>query len=295
MSFREVFLAVMQKYERMDLMAGSRVSQGLFSLLLFGCFFWFTKNFAFAMIGLVIARIIVLLFYDFPVSKRLLHENDYPKSIVPYWHLNIIWKLTKTTAPLGLVAWLTSLFVSLPRLFLDKFIGREEVGYFVAMSSLLVAGTLVVTALTQAVSPRLALYYIENIKAYKALLLKLILVGIGLGITGIIIASFAGKFILQILFTPEYAQYNNVFIILVVAGSLLILFTFMNVGLTAARKFLIQVPLYTACVIVCLISSFCFIPKLRMTGAAISLILCYATGLAGCSYYVRKAIKARLA
>ncbi len=293
MTFREVFLAVLQKYERMNLIAVSRVFQGLFSLLLFGCILWFTKNIVFAILGLIIARIIVLLSYDVPVSRRLLHKNGYSKTIVPQWHSNMIWKLAKTTAPLGLVAWLGTLFTSLPRLFLDKFSGREDVGYFVAMSSLLVAGTMIVAALTQAVSPRLAKYYVENIKAYKALLLKLVLIGIGLGVTGIIVAVFAGKLVLTILFKPEYAEHSNVFVILVVAGLLLMLFSFMNVGLTAARKFVIQVPLYATCAIACCISSIYFIPKFGMKGAAFSLIVCYAIGIVGCFYYVKRAVKIR--
>lgn len=294
MTFREVFLAVLQKYERMDLIAVSGFFQGLFSLLLFGCFLWFTKNIVFAILGLIIARIIVLLSYDVPFSRRLLHKNGYSKSIVPQWHLNMIWKLVKTIAPLGLVALLGTLFTSLPRLFLDKFSGREDVGYFVAMSSLLVAGTLIVAALTRSVSPRLAKYYAENIKAYKSLLLKLILIGIVLGVTGIIIAVSAGKLILTILFKPEYAEHSNVFVIIVMAGLLLILFSFMNVGLTAARKFAIQVPIYATCAIACCLCSLCLIPKFGMKGAAISLIVCYTIGLTGCSYYVRKVIKTRL-
>lgn len=290
MTLREVFLAVLQKYERMDLIAASRIFQGLFSLLLFGCFFWFTKNIVFAILGLIIARTIVLLSYDIPFSRKLLHKNNYSKSMVPNWHLNIIRKLTTTTAPLGIVALLGTLFTSLPRLFLDKLYGRKDVGYFVAMSSLLVAGTLIVAALTQAVSPRLAKYYAENIKAYKALLLKLVVVAIGLGASGILVAVFAGKLILTIIFRPEYAEHNNVLIILAVAGLLLMLFSFMNVGLTAARKFAIQVPIYAACAIACCISAICFIPRFGMKGAAFSLIVCYVIGIASCFYYIKKAI-----
>lgn len=290
---REIFLSVFQKNERMDLMAGSRIIQGLLSLFLFGVLFWLTQNLAIAITGLIAARITVLLSYDVPFIRVLMCNKGGTQHIVPTWDLKKLWKLAKTTSPLGLVAWLGTLFTSLPRLFLDKFSSREEVGYFTAMSSLLVAGTMIVSALVQAVSPRLSKYYAEDIKAYKVLLLKLILVGIGLGITGIFAAVFAGKWILTILFRPEYAQYNHVFIVLVMAGFLLIFFYFMNIGLTAARKFVIQVPLYAACAIVCCISSLCLIPKYGMIGASFSLICCYSTGLFGCAYYVRKAMEAK--
>lgn len=294
MNFKEVFLAVLQKYERMGLMAGSRIFESVFSFLLFGVVFWFSKNLVFAIFGMVVSRIIVLTCYDIPVSKRLLRKNDYAGPIVPHWHFGTIWQLIKMTSPLGLTAWLAALFTSLPRLFLDKFSGREEVGYFVAISSLLAAGTLTITALTQTVGPRLAKYYEENIKAYQTLLLKLVIFGIGLGITGIIIAVLAGKLILTILFKPEYAQYNNVFIILAIACLLLMLFSFMNAGLTAARRFLIQVPLYIACAVICCISSLCLVPMLGMTGAAISLILCYLTGFTGCFYYVKRCVHKKI-
>jgi O-antigen/teichoic acid export membrane protein len=294
MTFREVFLAVLQKHERMDMMAGSRVFESVFSFMLFGIFFWLSKSLVCAISGLVISRIIVLTCYDVPVSKKLLRKNGYCGHVIPRWHLSVIWRLFKMTVPLGLVAWLSALFISIPRLFLDKFSGRQEVGYFVAISSLLAAGTLIATALTQTVGPRLAKYYEENIKAYEVLLLKLVVLGIGLGITGIVIAVFAGKLILTILFRAEYGQYNNVLVILAIAGLLLILFSFMNVGLTAARRFLIQVPLYIICAVVCGVSAICLVPRYGMFGAAISLIFCYLVGFIGCVYHVKRCVHAKM-
>lgn len=43
-SIREVFLAVMQKVERMDKIAISRILQGLLSLTMFGTIFWLSKS-----------------------------------------------------------------------------------------------------------------------------------------------------------------------------------------------------------------------------------------------------------
>ena len=289
-AFREVFLAVLQKSERMDLMAGSRILEGIFCLVLFGLIFYLTKSLPFSLFGLIAARVIVLLLYDMPFSVKLLRENGYKGPVLPSWKLRKLCRLVITTVPLGLVAWLCTLFTSIPRLILDKYSGREDVGYFVAMSSLLVANTMIVAALSQAVSPRLSRYYVDNIKAFKILLFKLLLIGAVLGIAGILIVIFFGKYILTILFTSAYAAYDNVFVLLMSAGLFLVFFSFMNVGLTAARKFLIQVPLYAVSAIVCFVCSFVLIPELGMVGAAYSLIICYAVGFIGCTYYVRKVI-----
>jgi hypothetical protein len=75
MTLRGVFLAVMQKSERMDRMAASRIAQGLLSLMLFGAFFWFTRSLAFGISGLIIARLVVLFIHDIPVSRKLLREE----------------------------------------------------------------------------------------------------------------------------------------------------------------------------------------------------------------------------
>ncbi len=285
-AFRETFLAVLQKYERIDLMAGSRIFQGLFSFLLFVSFLWFTGNLVFAITGLIIARIIVLIFYDMPASRKLLRKNGYSKLIVPHWHFREIWTLIKTTAPLGLVAWLTTLFTSIPRLVLDKFGGREEVGYFAALSSLLAVGGMMMVALGQSTIPRLAKYYAENLRAYKLLLTKLTTVALVIGVTGVIVSILFGKQILTLLFTLEYARHSGVFVQLMLAGAIFFLFSCMNNGLTAARKFVVQIPIYALSAAVCGVSAFLLVPRYGMAGAAWSLLICYCTGFTGCLIFV---------
>jgi O-antigen/teichoic acid export membrane protein len=290
-AFRETFLAVLQKYERMDLMAGSRIFQGLFSSLLFGLFFWFTRNLVFAIAGLIIARIVVLIFYDMPASRKLLQKNGYSKLIVPHWHFREIWTLIKTTAPLGLVAWLGSLFTSVPRLVMDKFIGRAEVGYFAAMSSLLAVGYMLMMALGQSAMPRLAKYYVENRQGYKLLLTKLTTVALVIGVTGVVVSILFGKQILTLMFTLEYAKHHGVFIQIMIAGSILLLFSCMSAGLTAARKFAVQLPIYAVTALVCMISAFLLIPTYGISGAAWSLLICYIAGFSQCLFFVILAVR----
>lgn len=297
-AFREVFLAVMQKAERMDLMAVSRMFQGFLSMIMFGVLFWISRSLALSIVGLIAARLIVLFFYDIPTSKKLFGVENRGQeacgnSTRPYWHREKLWQLLKLTAPLGLVAGLGTLFTSIPRLSLDKFIGRKEVGYFVAMSSLLVVGNMVIAALGQATMPRMAKYYAENLKAYKLLLGKLTGVCLLMGVVGVVASILFGKLILTLVFTSEYAEHSRVFIHLMIAGCVWFLFSCMNSGLTAARRFAVQTLLYALCVVACVISAFLLIPHYGMFGAAWSLLACYCTGFIGCLICVVRTVQKR--
>lgn len=290
---REVFLAVMQKVERMDKMAISRILQGLLSLTMFGTIFWLSKSLELSIIGLVIARLIILI-YDIPVVRKLisgLSDKVHLVSMMPLWEKGVLWKLAKLSMPLGFVAWLCALFTSIPRLVLDKYYGREEVGYFAAISSLLVAGTMVVMALGQTVTPRLAKYFMTDLRAYKVLLSKLLGVGVFLSVTGVIISILFGRELLTLLFKSDYAEYHGVFIRISIAGAVLFLFTFMNVGLQATRDFKLPVLIYSLAALTCGIFSLWLIPSYGMIGAVWALFSCYCVGFVGCSVSVVRAVK----
>lgn len=290
-AFRELFLVVMQKAERMDKMSISRIMQGLLSVGMFGSLFWLTNSLALGILGLIVARILVLYFYDVPVARKMLADKDIApsnpnKKIIPSWQIGKLWKLTRLTIPLGLVAWLGSMFASTLCLVMDKFVGRKEVGYFAAISSLLVVGRMLISALGEAILPRLSKYYVSSPRAYKLLLLKFSGVALFIGVAGVVVSILFGKLILTLMFTAEYAEHSRVFIQLMVAGSVLLLFTCMNIGLTAARKFVVQVPIYAVAAGVCAVSAFLLIPAYGMIGAAWSLSICYFTGFAGCLLFV---------
>ena len=65
LSVKELFQTVMQKAERMDWFAISKVLKGLLSLLLFSIAIYFTHNLLAGIIALLIARCSILILYDF--------------------------------------------------------------------------------------------------------------------------------------------------------------------------------------------------------------------------------------
>lgn len=290
---REYFLSIMQKYERMDLMSLSRIGQGLLSLALFGGVFWLTKSLVAAIFGIIATRLILLFCYDIPTSAKLAveHLGGASAGFRPLWERAMLWRLVRLTAPLGLVAWLGTLFTSIPRIVMDEVSGRDSVGYFTAMSSLLVVGTMITSAMGQTTNPRMAKYFIEDRTAFSLLFLKLLGISAVLGASAIVLAVLFGKPILTFLFTADYAQHNNVFILVTFAGCILFVFHAINSALTSTRQFAVQLPIYAAAAAVCGGCSLLLIPRYDMIGAAWSLIICYVVGSLVCLVFIIKALE----
>lgn len=294
MTVRDVFLGCLRKHERMDKVALSHTLLGVSSAVLFSIIFLASRSLFLSVVVMIIARLAVVYFHDMPITGSFLGlsiPDGQPASMKLLWSRHMLWDLTKTSLPLGLVALFQTLYVSAPKLVLDKYFGKKDVGYFAAMSSLLVVGMMVIAALSHSVTPRLAKYYSENLRAYKTLLGKLLGISIVLGISGIVLSSLFGKLILTLIFKSDYAEHNDVFIWITVAGAISFIFNFMNSGLNAARRFKIQMQIHGFTAALCVLFSLLLIPHYGMTGAAWAVIICYGFGLLGSTFFVVVAVK----
>jgi O-antigen/teichoic acid export membrane protein len=298
-NLRQVFIAMMQKTERMYLISISQAASGFLSLVLFSLFFYFSRDLCYSVTGYLLSQLIVLLLYDLPVVQRL-HKSlekrykQYPK-LTAKWHLSPMRALVKKSLPLGFVALLGSLLTSIPRLVMDKYVSREVVGYYVGISSILVFGNMLTVAIGQAVSPRLARYYQESIKSYRTLMVKFTVVCLVIGLAGVVISFLAGRIILNFMFTQQYAEYSRLLTYVMIAGVFLFLFSSMNTALNTARCFMVQVPVYGLVVVVCLGGSFLLIPVYGIYGAAIAVCLANFVGFVVVLFLVLHAISKKTA
>lgn len=290
---RSYFLSNMQKFERLSLATVSQIAEGVLTLLLFGLLFWFTQNLLLAILGTIVSRVLILFCYDVPVSARVMsaHTHETFVGYLPLWQWPRLWTLLRHTAPLAVVAGITNVFQNIPRLVMDKTLGREAVGYFTALSMILVVYMMINVALGNAALPRLSKYFAENTKAFVWLFIRLIGLNLFLGIVFVAVVFFFGRPLLTVLFTADYAQHKDVLVILAVSSCLLSVFSVSNWGLNATRQFAVQVPIYTGTAVVSGISSMLLIPRYNMAGAAWALMICYAVGSVGCLAFVVNAVK----
>jgi O-antigen/teichoic acid export membrane protein len=145
---------------------------------------------------------------------------------------------------LGLVALLDSLNVNVPRYIIQARLGTAALGYFAAMSYIIVAGNMAVGALANSATPRLSRAFVNDVPPFTRLVWKLVLFGLALGGGVLIVAILFGRQLLTLLYKAEYAQHVDVFVWLMPAAGIGYVARFLVYSMTAARYLRAQAPLY---------------------------------------------------
>ena len=290
-SISDVFYGLIQQHERMDRIAIALMIKGPLSLLLLGIGVSLTGSVVGGAIGLAVAWGLVLFAWDLRNGRLILKNSSHGREredllvadaepaksqnpLYPRWHRTTLSKLLWLALPLGFVMMLISLNTNIPRYFIERYLGERELGIFASMSYLMVVGQMVVSALAESASPRLAKYYAAgNSTAFGTLLLKLVGVGLMLGAGGVFVAVVAGREILTLLYKPEYAERSDLFAWLMVAAGMGYVSSFLGYGMTAARYFRVQMPLFVLVTGSCAIACFWLIPTQGVLGAALALIV----------------------
>ena len=281
-SISDVFHGLFQYHERMDRIAISLMIKGPLSLLLLGIGIWLTGNVLGGTIGLAVIWAVVLICYDIPNGVAILTASAQTEQVTssqnrllqPRFNTTALRSLVGLSLPLGFVMMLISLNVNIPRYFIEHHLGDRELGIFSALSYLMVAGNIVVSALGQSASPRLAQYYAAGkSKDFQNLLVKTVLVGALLGGISILMAAIAGRQILTLLYRPEYAQRGDLFLLLMVAAGVGYVASFLGYAMTAAQYFRVQMPLFTVATGISALACVWLIPSQGLVGAAIAAIV----------------------
>ncbi len=279
----DVFYGLFQKHERMDRVAGSLMIRGPLSLAMLGIGVYLTDSALWGTAGLVVAFLLVLVGYDIRSGLQILRTASQPGGIRfgdsawgmarhRRWKWGTLAGLAWLALPLGVVMMLISLNTNIPGYFIERYLGERALGIFSAMAYLVVAGNQVVVALGNSASPRLARHYAqEDVAAFRALLLKLVGIGALLGLAGILISSVAGREILTVLYRAEYAEYPRVFLWLMGAAAIKYVASFLGYGMTAARYFQAQMPLFAIVAGVTAVTCLWLIPSHGLRGAAMTL------------------------
>jgi O-antigen/teichoic acid export membrane protein len=300
-AFSDVFYGLLQQNERMDWIAKSMMIKGPLSLLVLSLVVYFTGSVFWGVVSMATAWFLVLISYDLrngiKVSrsdtfsdKPVTLKHDRNNIIVPLWEWERLKRLFKDAFPLGVVMLLVSINPNLPRYFIEHYWGEYELGIFAAIAYLMVVGGMVVGALGQSASPRLAKYYANgNLAAFKTLLFKLLMLGVALAIGGVLIASVLGRELLTMLYQPEYAR-QEVFVLLMVAGGIGYVGSFLGYAMTAVRYFRVQLPLFAFVAFITAIVGFLLIPIMNLQGATLALISGAVVQVIGGGFIVKHAL-----
>lgn len=285
-SVSDVMYGLFQKYERMDCIAISKSIKGPLSLFVLGGLVWMTDRVLYGVLGLAVAWLLLLLVYDLRNASLL-------ASIRPRIDWDTSWRLVRLALPLGLVTMLISLNSNVPRYFVERYMGEGKLGYFSAMAYLMVAGNTVVGALGQSATPRLARHYAAgDRRAFSRLLLQLVGIGGAMGVMGVAVAGFFGRPILALLYRLDYAAHANVLVWLMAAAGVGYVASFLGYGMTSARSFRVQLPLFAVVALSVAAACALLVPKTGLVGAAQASLVGALLNLAGSAVVVAHALHA---
>ncbi len=269
---RDVYIALYQKVERMDLVAVSNCMLAGMSLTVLALVLWITRNLAIGIVAMQAVRFAILLFYDRNAARRLADAYDERYRLHAQWDYRDMLSLIWLALPLGITSVLLTLYNNIPRYFIAEYMGQESLGYFAAIVSLAMAGTMVTRAAGLSALPRLSKCYIQDRRRYLVLLVKLILVGMALGVAGVLVVEFFGSTILTIVFSEKYAEYVRLFKWSMIFGASAYVVTFLGYGMTAMRRFRIQPLANFGAVAVACMTAFWLVPEYGLVGGVWCLI-----------------------
>ncbi len=265
-SISDIIYGLFQKHERMNFIGRSLI---LKSVLSFGTVVGgvaLTHDLVVATVSQACSWLLLLLFYDMKNAKKfvsikvtLAHSSTY----------SLLWK----GVPLGLVMLMISLNTNVPRYFISHFLGTEYLGYFGALSYVVIAGNTFVLALGQSSSPRLSRYYADrSMRDYIKMTSRLCAVGGVIAIVPIAVIRLWGGTILSLVYKSSYASYSWVFFLLMISAGIGYVTSFLGYSVTAARYFRIQPVILFLTVLATFLTSLCLVPNRGLDGAAYALI-----------------------
>jgi O-antigen/teichoic acid export membrane protein len=266
-----VVAGLMQKFEMLDSAAIALLLRGGIGIGLFGVSFALRRSLPIALLVWLCAAGAVIASYDFSVARKLATSEG-----GIHWRFDwpTLRTLTITSLPLGFVSAIASLNTNIPRYTIERTLSVSDLGIFASVAYPVTAATITANSLGQSALARLSRLSVEGrIKEFKILVLKLVAIGAGLGAVAVTAVLTCGHWLLSTIYTPEYAKHESLFALLALTAGLNAIACFLSYGLTAARRFRVQLPITLVCTLSTFIFSVILVPRFKLMGAASALLI----------------------
>lgn len=293
----DVFHGLLQRHERLDVIARSLIGKGVLSIVAMGLALRATRSVLWSVVGLAVGSAIVLVAYDIPQSRALWGR---PRRAGERWwsafELRPLLRLTRVALPLGIVMMLASLGANVPRYFVEHRLGVGELGVFSAVSYIMVAGLTVIGALGHAAIPRLSRHHAAGDRAaFVRVMTLLVALAVALGAAGIAVAVVAGRPLLSLLYRSDYAYAQPVLVWTMIGATAAYLGSAFDYCLTAARSLRAQAPLWIVMLAATAGGCALLVPRYGLVGAAAGVALGYAVQSAGAAWLLARALRPEVA
>jgi O-antigen/teichoic acid export membrane protein len=273
----DVVYGVLQKGERMDLVALSLFLRGIAGLAGLALGMAVSGDVASGVLALAAGWAAVFFFYDLPRASRLLPKGGLRPRCSP----RTLGRLAWLALPLGIVTTLLSLMSTIPSVFIEKLRGAGELGIYTALAYSYAACHRIASAMGEASSARLARHYAGGRRRDFGRVLGGLLAVAGAGAAAAAgVAALAGRPILSLLYGPEYGRRADLLVGFMLVSIVSDLSIVLDYTMTAMRRLRIQPLIYGGAVLLYAGLSARLIPSMGLRGAVLALgIVSLAQGL----------------
>lgn len=274
-SLSDVFYGLFQLNDHLEQTGRSMMVRGASSVIGLAAGLYVMRNLVWGIAVLAAIWAAVLVGFD---ARR---GRWYAPLVRPRFHLRRQWKLTRLALPLGFVMTLVSLNLNMPRYFIHAGFGEHQLGIFSALAYTTVAVATFADALGHSTIPRMSRFYASGqLTAFRSFLVKLVACGAICSLAGFAAVRVLGARLLTVLFSPEYGAHAGVFVWLVVAAGISCIASLLNYGITSARCFRIQVPMFLLVVGSNALACAWLVPSGGLRGAALAMVVAAGVHLA---------------
>jgi O-antigen/teichoic acid export membrane protein len=259
---------VLQKAERMDLVAGALVLRGIAGIAGIAGGLVATRRLSVGLLAMAAGWTAVLVLYDLPRAARLLEAGG----LWPRWRAKALGRLAWRALPLGLVTTLGSLLSTVPCVMIEKYRGAAELGIYTALAYAYSASHRIMTAMSEAASARLARHHAAGRRAaFLGVLSRLLVLAGAGGLAGVAIAALLGRPVLTFVYGPVYGARADLLVDLMIAATAAGLGVVLDYAMTAMGRLRIQPFLAGAALILLAWLSARFLPTMELRGAVLAL------------------------
>ena len=290
----DIFHGLYQQQERMRHVSASLIANGVASLGLTALAVWWTRDVLWGAAAFALGSLASLVLYNLPVGAAVWRATvagpTRPRSLAAAvaggpWDLGVLWRLAWLALPLGFASALVTFNGNLPRYFIHADYGDRPLAIFAAMAYVMTAGVTFVGALCNAAVPRLARRWADrDFTAFNRIVFKVTLVALAAGAAGVAVAVVAGRPLLAIVYTPEYAQHYKVFVWIMCSAAVTYVSSVLAYAVSATRSFRLLTAPYVASTLATLAACWLLIPRFGLLGAAWAIAVSGATGCAGAAW-----------
>lgn len=241
-----------QRINRLELISISLIAQGtlslvgaILSLLLFHSLILVVSAVSLAHFWVLLA----ILLPKISISLPTLTKGS--PNLVDLTPDSSVAALLKIAWPMGLVLFMVTLNSSVPQLIGGHLLGEYDLGLFAAAWYIVMATSLLSTALGQSLSFHLAQWHhAGDIERFRRTVWQASLPGPLLGIVGAVLALLFGDLMLTTLYSAEFSGIAPLLASLALSAGFGFTVSILGFAMTSARSFHLQVPLLVGTVLV---------------------------------------------